>query len=60
MPKLRKQEIKRREQAHMDYWRAQQRTIARELFPSVLPGGRGAVSPLGGTAVPAKQPARKR
>lgn len=59
MPKLSKQEIKRRERELMDFHRAQQRRVEREMFPSALPGSRGAVSPLGGVAV-AKPPARKR
>ena len=60
MPKLTPQQIKRRERELMEFHRSRQRTVARELFPASQPGGRGATSPLGGLAVPAEQPRKKR
>jgi hypothetical protein len=59
MPKLTAQQIKKREQELMAFHRGQQRRVIREMFPSSLPNSRGAVSPLGGTAVPAKQSRKK-
>jgi hypothetical protein len=50
MPKLTKQEIKRREREWMEYHRSRQREV-NAMFPSTLPNSRGAVSPLGGVAV---------
>lgn len=59
MPKLTREQVKAREQELFAYWKSQQRRV-QEFFPSSEAGGRGAVSPLGGTAVPAKQQPRKR
>jgi hypothetical protein len=49
--RLTAKEIKKREQEWMAYLRARQ-VFARALFPSLEPGSRGPVSPLGGLAVP--------
>ena len=60
MPKLTKQEIKKREQELMAFHRAQQRTRSGMMFTSSEAGGRGAVSPLGGVAKPASAKGTKR
>jgi hypothetical protein len=62
MPKqLTRKELNRvKERALWDYHRAQQKLLSRDLFPSLLPGSRGATSPLGGLAKPASQKATKR
>jgi len=53
MPKLSREQVRKRERELMEHHRAQQRTVQRELFPSLQKGGRGSVSPLGGVAQPA-------
>ena len=57
MKKMTIAEIREREKQLTEYWKAQQQA-KQSIFPSSLPGSRGAISPLGGIAK--SSPERKR